>query len=225
MKKITLSILAILAILLTAPQLAGAQLKQERIKASYLVAIGRLPNDAELNWWSQQGDYTLSQLVEAHRVYMNKTNKGSKAGPIELSYFLAFGRKPSAGAGSETEYWTGRNEVAWEMVLRHIDYINQNKHIYDGVINNAYQAIFSKPPSSTELNKWKALPVKSFGELVFLLVNNPPTSYSIDPLKVMTAMNTYKDFMNISFSSAVANEVVGLTSGTDFYSKIKNGFR
>jgi len=224
MKKIH-SLLFVIAFLFLIPVLGNAQLKKERIQASYLVAIGRLPNDAELNWWNQQNDYTLAQLVDAHRNYMNTTNKPSKAGPIQLSYFLAMGRNPSTGANSETQYWTGRNEVCWEMVLQHVNYINQNKQLYDGVITNAYQTVFSKAPSPTELTKWKSQAVKSYVELVYSLATNPPSGYTINPMAVMTAMNTYKDFTNISFSNQVVQEVLTLTGGNDLYSKIKNGMR
>lgn len=225
MKKITFSILTIFAILFLAPQFATAQLKQERIKASYLVAIGRLPTDAELNWWGQQNDYTVAQLVEAHRNYMNNTNKGSKADPIKQSYFIAMGRTPSTGARSETEYWTGRNEVAWEMVLQHVNYINQNKQLYDGVINNAYQKVFSKSASASEIAKWKNGTVRSFVELVYLLFNNPPAGYTVNPLAILEAMNTYKDFASVSFSDPVVQEIAAITSGNDLFSKFKNGIR
>ena len=222
MKKTALIFLAFFGLMFLAPQVVSAQLKQERIKASYLLAIGRLPTDAELTWWGQQNDYTVSQLVEAHRTYMNTTNKNSKADPIKQTYNIVFGRDPQP---AETEYWKGRNEVCWEMIPQHVNYLNQNKFLYDDVINRAYILMFSKAPDATQLNRWKSEPIRSYAEIIYLLYSNPPAGYSINPSNLFTALKYYSDFSMVSFSAPVVAEVSAITGGADLYSKFKAGIR
>src|SRR5687767_14462529 len=95
MKKITIVILTFLSSFFIS-QFANAQdkaqLKKERIQASYLLAYGRIPSTAELTSWMASNDYTVSELIGAHRVYMNKTWPAIKDDPIKKSYFIAFGR-------------------------------------------------------------------------------------------------------------------------------------
>ena len=218
MKKIAFILFAFVCF--SGPFMATAQLKKERIQASYLLAIGRLPKDAELTWWSQQNDYTVAQLVEAHRTYMNTTNKASKADPIKQTYNIVFGRDPQP---AEIEYWKGRNETCWEMVPQHVNYLNQNKFLYDDVIKRAFNLMFAKAPDAAQLSLWKAQPIRSYAEIIYLLYTNPPAGYSINPAAILTALKYYSDFSTVSFSAPVVAEISALTGGNDLYSKFKAG--
>lgn len=222
MKKTSLIFLAFFGFILLVPRAASAQIKQERIKASYLLAIGRLPTDAELTWWGQQNDYTVAQLVEAHRTYMNTTNKNSKADPIKQTYNIVFGRDPQP---AEIEYWKGRNETCWEMIPQHVNYLNQNKFLYDDVINRAYNLMFNKAPNAAQLNRWKGEQIRSYAEILYLLYTNVPDSYTISPSALFTAIKYYSDFSTVSFSAPVVAEIIAISGGADLYSKFKAGIR
>ncbi|MCY7292940.1 MAG: hypothetical protein LH615_12240 [Ferruginibacter sp.] len=225
--KIITVLVCFFSFILIAPQFAKAQdIKAERIKASYLLAYGRLPLDAELNWWKSQNDFTVSQLVETHRNYMNRTSPGSKDDVIKKTYLIAFGRDRNVQTG-EINHWKGRSEVFWEMFPYHVRFLSENLRgrpdIYEDVIKNAYNMLFKKPASATELGKWKSLPVNSFAELIFILYKNPPAGYNVDPSALLTAMMYYKDFSNITFSNNVVNEIIAITGGADLYNKFKRG--
>lgn len=230
MTRLILSVITIFSFTVLMPPSAYAQtnpqLKKERIQASYLLAIGRLPTTGELDWWSKQNDYTVAQLVETHRTYMNRTSPGSKDEIIKKSYFIAFGRDAHTVQPGEVNHWKGRSEVFWETFPYHVRFLSDNLRvrpdIYEDVIKNGYLKLFNKTASTAEINKWKGQPVKSFAELIFLLYKNPPPGYSIDPMALITAMKYYSDFSNISFSDPVTREIVAITGGNDLYNKFKN---
>lgn len=228
MKKLNMCLLIFLSLAM-APQFVmaqdNAQLKKERVQASYLLAFGRLPNTGELAWW--KNDFTVAQLVESHRNYMNKLTPGSKDDVIKKTYFIAFGRDNNVQPG-EISHWKNRSEIFWEMLPLHVQWLNQNINdrpdLYNDVVKAAYMKLFGKPATTTELSKWKKQ-IRSFAELVFLLQKTPPAGYSIAPSAIMMAMTLYNDFAGVSFSQPVMNEITAITGGTDLFSKFKQGIK
>lgn len=230
MKKNPLIFISLILLTFLAPLLIQAQdkaqIKKERIQASYLLAFGRLPLPAELDWWNKQNDFTVAQLVDAHRNYMNKLSPGSKDDVIKKTYFIAFGRDPQNVQPGEVTHWKNRSEIFWEMLPLHVRWLNDNlkgrPDLYHDVIKAAYTKLFEKAATPAEVGKWNTQ-VRSFAELIFLLQNKPPVGYSIAQSAIMMAMTYYSDFSNVKFSNDVNNELIAITGGTDLYNKLKRG--
>src|SRR5688572_27692489 len=78
--------------------------RKDRIIASYMVAFGRPPQTAEINYWLTDplSNKTVTDLVEKHRANMNKVDRSLREAAVRQSYIDAFGRAPEKG---EQDYW------------------------------------------------------------------------------------------------------------------------
>lgn len=70
---------------------AFAQMQEERIKASYLLAFNREATSGEVTYYKTQGNLTVLQLLERHKDWI-KRNPGLWDGILRVSFTDAFGR-------------------------------------------------------------------------------------------------------------------------------------
>ncbi|RYY94957.1 MAG: hypothetical protein EOO11_16835 [Chitinophagaceae bacterium] len=82
----------LLIALLFSALFAGAQdtEKAQRIKASYLLALGRLPSSGELQYWNGQANVPVGTLVDLHKQYL-KGNPSVLRVVVTKSYADALG--------------------------------------------------------------------------------------------------------------------------------------
>ena len=159
MKKLK-TILVLLAVLSTVFT-ATAQ-NNERIQASYIVALGRLPNSGELSYWNSRGNLSVADMVKMHTDYI-KIDAGTRRSVIVKSYIDALGYTPSEG---EINYHSSFNKNYTDMVNSHIKYAVQNSSEHDKIIKRSYMKAFNRLPNNGELAYWKKFGVISYSYLV-----------------------------------------------------------
>lgn len=141
-------------LLITGSTLAQGTEKEQRIKASYMIAFGRLPSSGELSYWNRQGNYAFGQLVDNHKRYIS-SDVATKRSEITKSYNDAFGRNPSAG---ELKHWSQYSQSYTELMNAHVQWLASSPGEYTNVIKRSYVKVFRWQPSTGKLNFWKAKP-------------------------------------------------------------------
>lgn len=161
MKKIYMSILAvIMAGVMTSTGLAQSedQLKTERIYASYMMAIGRMPNSGEVTYWKGRGNLTVAQLVEFHRQYLSG-DQNSKRAMIIKAFKNSYGRNP---VQSEINTNMAQNLTYYEWMNNHLQWLRKSSTDYVNTLKNAYRAVMRREPNNQEISYWRSQPVMSY---------------------------------------------------------------
>ena len=128
-------------------------IKRQGIQASYLLAMGKKPTTAEVNYWMSQsisGD-VLKTLYENHRKWL-QTNPDAKKEMIRRSFKNSYGRTPS-----ESEVNTNMQQ-AWtytDWMNNHNAWLKKTPSDYEQAIRFAYQNVVGRQPNSSELTYWK----------------------------------------------------------------------
>lgn len=150
--------------------------RKDRIIASYMLAFGRPPQQAEVNYWLTDplSNKMVTDLVEKHRSNMNKVDRSLRLAAVKQSYIDAFGRAPRQ---DEIDYWMGSVNTYAEMVQKHVEWFSTRPDEWVKVIKASYQMAFKRAPKPDELAYWKGQPARSFFSLVVqhdeFIRNNP----------------------------------------------------
>jgi hypothetical protein len=150
--------------------------RKDRIIASYMLAFGRPPQQAEINYWLTDplSNQNLKVLVEKHRSNMNTVDRSLRETAVKQSYIDAFGRVPEKG---ELDYWMGSTNTYAEMVQLHVDFLKSRPEEWVKVIRASYKMAFKRAPKSEELAYWKGQPARTFFAMVVqhdeFIRNNP----------------------------------------------------
>jgi len=153
-----------IALVLTSISLSSAyaQSKDEIVNGSYFVVFGRFANQGELNYWKNAGNYTLAQLVELHKGYLNK-DQHEKRATINRAYLDAFGWNANT---SDLDYWSTLNKTYSEILNANMNTLRNNSKSRTTVIQQSYYRSFNKLPDAAQLQYWLNQPVCSFAQLV-----------------------------------------------------------
>ena len=121
----TLATLAIAALVAPAAHAQSDAERRDRAKASYLIAFGRIPADAELTHWigRREKDWTVAALVESHRAFL-KSNTTERTAVVVRSYQMAMGRNPEQ---REINDHLGRNRTYAELMTDHVEWMKSGK--------------------------------------------------------------------------------------------------
>lgn len=141
---------------------ARASEQTERIQASYLLAFGRPPSSGEINYWSQQGRLSVTDLVNRHRSYL-RSDAATKRATIVKSYQDALGRNPTE---AEIRYWSQGNNTYTELMKNHVQWLAGNPGEYEAVIKRSYHRVLNRAPSAAEVSYWKHQGTHSYAVLV-----------------------------------------------------------
>jgi len=148
MKKLIIATLMCVALLSTSFSTLFAQTEQQqRIRTSYMLALGKDATSGEVTYWSGQGNLSIAQLIERHRQYY-KANPSFQRELITRSYIAAFGRNPSEG---EIKHWLPGNQTYTDLVKGHVIYLVSNSAEQTSAINRAYHTVLSRKPTAQEL--------------------------------------------------------------------------
>ncbi len=157
MKRMYKFMIAMVIMTMVTATAQSQDVKTERITVAYMIAMGRKPSSAELNYWKGQGNLTVEQLVENHRQYL-AGDKASKRTMIIKAFKNAYGRNPT-----ESEINTNMNQnmtyVQW--MNNHLAWLKKSSSDYVNVIKNSYKTVFGREPNAAEINFWKSQPVMS----------------------------------------------------------------
>ncbi|HEY1112015.1 MAG TPA: hypothetical protein VGE66_00580 [Chitinophagaceae bacterium] len=170
------NLLWILFTLCTAMTTFAQGSRSERVIASYMIAFGRPPQPAEINYWLTDplSLKPVSDLVEKHRENMNRVDRSLRLTAVKQSYIDAFGRAPRP---DEVDYWMGSVNTYAEMRKKHVEWFAARPDEWSKVIQASYQTAFKRAPKAGELAYWKGQPARSFWELVVqhdeFIRNNP----------------------------------------------------
>jgi hypothetical protein len=127
--------------------------KRQSIQASYLLALGKKPTTAEVNYWMGQsisGD-VVKTLYENHRNWL-LANPEAKKDMIRRSFRNSYGRTPN-----ESEVNTNMQQ-AWtytDWMNNHSAWLKKTPSDFENAIKFAYQNVLNRQPSSSELSFWK----------------------------------------------------------------------
>lgn len=141
---------------------AQSQTRSERIEASFLLALGRVPSTDELAAWSKPDGASVSELVARHR-----TKLESDAGMLRATVIRAcidgLGRLPTE---AETSAWANGHRTYTEQVQQHIRWLAEHPADYAAVVDRAYQRVIHRSVYPGEIEYWKKRSTLSYVLLV-----------------------------------------------------------
>ncbi len=141
-----------------------AQESKERVQASYLLAMGRLPSPGEITYWQGQGNLSVQQMVDRHKTYIGQ-DAGTRRAVIIKSYVDGLGYNPSE---DEIKYHNQYPRTYTEMVNAHMQYIAANRSQREAVIKRSYRGALRREASASEVTHWMNQAVISYTYLMAL---------------------------------------------------------
>ena len=143
----------------SAPAIVYAQSAQieERVAASFVLALGRTPTAAEVEQWAKDGPRAVADLFSRHRERLRNDSAAARAVAMKASQD-AFG----IAAVEEGLTSVSAGELYAEIVQRHIQRLDGNPAEYERVVNRAYRLHLQRDAYAVELEYWKARPTTSF---------------------------------------------------------------
>ena len=155
--------LLLVAGLVCRPVAAVAQppVQEERVAASFLLALGRTPSPDEARQWSGQVPVTLADLLARHRQQIRADASAERAVILKAS-LDAFGRAPT---DEEARSLAGAGTYA-DLMQRHLQWLAAHSADYQQVMHRAYRLLLKRDAYSVELEYWTRQPVLSFALLV-----------------------------------------------------------
>ncbi|HTL66359.1 MAG TPA: hypothetical protein VL200_01735 [Lacunisphaera sp.] len=144
---------------------AQSDVKEERINAAFLLALGRRPAPSELSQWQGQATGDVASLVAA----LDRTLDAATSREVAVRAAAdAFGQEPSAaelagGAEGGGDY-TARMKA-------HLQSLAADRAAYAQVVRRAYQLVLGRDPYEVETKYWQDKPVVSFVLLAGCLEN------------------------------------------------------
>jgi hypothetical protein len=139
-----------------------AQVQEQRIQASYLIAFGRKARTDEVGYWSKQKVADVAGLVRLHQNYL-RTDKGTRQDSIRRSYVDSFGRNPDAG---ELRHWSAGVDTYSDLMAHHAKWLKSNPAEQDATIDRSYQSALGRKPSAAERTYWRGQGALNFVTLV-----------------------------------------------------------
>jgi hypothetical protein len=156
-----LLLLATVFVLLPAPARAQAGVQEERVAASFVLALGRSPTLVETEQWAKEGALPLVDLMARHRRQLESDPVAARAVIVKAGRD-AFGRAPSE---AEIKDLSG-GATYTELMQRHIRWLGDHAAEYEQIMNRAYQLLLQRDAYSVEIDYWKHQPTLSFALLV-----------------------------------------------------------
>src|SRR5438067_1602898 len=136
-----LTVVLALTTLFCASTSKAQQVKEDRIKASYYYAFGRLPEPAELADWMKKPDLTIAQIVETHKGFL-------RSNAIERDHTVAAATKAAWGLNDNSTTWTVYGPTIgkeWntftELVKVMVRKLDSDKAFKDKIISDSYNAV------------------------------------------------------------------------------------
>ena len=145
----------------SATSFAQSPEQQERIAASFVLALGRVPTSVEIEQWAKQGPLSLADLFARHRRQLQGDAADQRAVIIKAGED-AFGLAPgendirSQAAGSTYTH----------LMQRHLGWLAEHPAEYEQVVRRAYPVVLQRDAYALEIDYWKRQPVLSFALLV-----------------------------------------------------------
>lgn len=144
----------LLALALTFPftaALAASPLQQERIAASFVIALGRSPSAAEVEAWSKHDNASVSDLVARHQQQLASDAALTRA-VANQAFRDTFGREPSA---EELAAATSAGGTYTAQMNRNIASLALKPDAYRQVLDRAYKFVVRRGVYDEEVKYWQ----------------------------------------------------------------------
>lgn len=150
------------AVLIAIPNAAFAQAPApaERIAASFVLALGRVPTATEIEGGAQPASVPFADLIARHRQQLAGSPSIQRS-TVERAVQDAFGRTPTEDESKAAAPGTTYTELMQGYLQRLADTPAE----YEQVLNRAYQRLLKRDAYSIEVDYWKRQPVTSFAML------------------------------------------------------------
>lgn len=155
--------LLVVAGLASLPVAGAAQspLQEERIAASFVLALGRTPTPDEIQRWATKDPTPLADLLARHR-HQLQGDRAAERGVIVKASLDAFGRAPTE---DEVRNLSGAGTYV-DLMQRHLQWLAGRPAEYEQVMHRAYRLLLKRDAYSVEIEYWTRQPVLSFALLV-----------------------------------------------------------
>jgi hypothetical protein len=159
------SLFLVAALALTSGSAASVPtVQQERVAASFILALGRAPTLDEASHWAG-ADASVSDLIARHRQQL-ASDAAAQRTVARKALADSFGRAPGvedAGTSAKGTYT--------ELMQENVRWLAANPDEYAKVLNRAYQLVIRRDMYPEELEYWKKKDVQSFAVLVGCIDN------------------------------------------------------
>lgn len=134
--------------------------QEERIAASFVLALGRTPTPVEIERWAKQEPIALADLIAHHRRQLQNDAAAQRAVIVKASQD-AFGDAPRE---DHLESRSG-GDIYADVMQRHLRWLAEHPAEYEQVVHRAYRLVLPRDAYSLEIDYWKRQPVLSFALL------------------------------------------------------------
>lgn len=162
--KVRFARLLIVAGLVCLPASVAAQspVQEERIAASFVLALGRTPTPDEIQRWSSVDPVPLADDLERHRRQLRGDSAAERSVIVKASQD-AFGRAPTE---DEAKGPSGGAGIYLDLMRRHLQWLPGHPAEYVQVMHRAYRLLLKRDAYSVEIDYWTRQPALSFALLV-----------------------------------------------------------
>jgi hypothetical protein len=161
--RIRLAWLLVVAAVACVPVAVAAQspMQEERIAASFVLALGRTATPDEIQRWSSADPAPLADYIERHRGQLRGDAAAERAVIVKAS-LDAFGRAPTE---EEVRSLSGAG-IYGDLMRRHLTWLAAHPADYEQVMHRAYQFLLRRDAYSVEIEYWTRQPALSYALLV-----------------------------------------------------------
>ncbi len=145
---------------LSAAVLAQAPVQEERVAASFVLALGRTPTPDESRLWRTKDPTPLADYVARHRREL-RSDRAAERAVIARAGQDAFGSAPTE---EEARSLSGVGIYA-DLMRRHLQWLAGHPAEYQQVMHRAYRLVLRRDAYSVEIEYWTRRPVLSFALL------------------------------------------------------------
>ena len=210
--RLLLAALALSSVLAAAP--TGPQ--EERIGASFVLALGRAPSAGEIDQWGKLGQLSVAELI-AHQRRQLQGNADAKRATLVKACADAFGREPAAG---EIDAWSDGDRTYIELMTQHVQWLGEHPAEYRQVVERAYRSVLRRPAFAEELGYWNAQPALAYALLAGCIENwarrNAPGLMATTGVATVSVNSAYLTALRLSPAiAAEARAAVGIAPAGD----------
>jgi hypothetical protein len=188
---------------LPAAAVAQPTAQEQRVAASFVLALGRGPTADEAARWASRGPSSVAELIALHRQDVQKDAAAARA-------VAAKADDDAFGGASLADRPAGRPAagIYSDLVRQHVQYLADHAADYQQVLNRAYRLVVQRDAYPMELDYWKRLPALPFSLLVACVENwaarNQPGLTATSGVPAASVTSRY--LVTVTLSPAVAGE-------------------
>jgi len=183
---------------------AQTEAQKQRIAASFLLALGRVPADSEFSGNAQQPAILIADLIEKNRQQI-QSDAATKRAVIVKACEDAFGHEPSE---EEIRSWSTGDRTYSELMTQHIKWLAEHPAEYEQIMNRAYRLLIHRDIYSLEIEYWKSRDTLPYALLVACIESwarrNQPGLMVTSGTATVSINSDY--LITVRLSSAIAAE-------------------